>query len=123
MSQLAHYHTQHAVAADTPFRRTLRFLLQPAAVGLLLALLVAALLGNWFSRQAAAELAAEEQARVAILEGSALAEFVAGMVAANPEDPAPLQSALDDWTGRSAGDDSIRVVRLGGARLLASTYP
>jgi arabinogalactan oligomer/maltooligosaccharide transport system permease protein len=123
MSQLAHYHTQHAVAADTPFRRTLRFLLQPAAVGLLLALLVAALLGNWFSRQATAELAAEEQARVAILEGSALAEFVAGMVAANPEDPAPLQAALDDWAGRSSGDDSIRVVRLGGARLLASTYP
>ena len=123
MSQLAHYHTQHAAAADTPVRRTLRFLLQPAAVGLLLALLVAALLGNWFNRQAAAELRAEEQARVAILEGSALADFVAGMVAANPEDSAPLQAALEDWTGRSPEDDAIRVVRLGGARLLASTYP
>ena len=123
MSQLAHYHAQHATAADTPLRRTLRFLLQPAAVGLLLALLVAALLGNWFNRQAAAELMAGEQARVAILEGSALSDFVAGIVAANPEDPAPLQAALEDWTGRSPEDDSIRVVRLGGARLLASTYP
>jgi len=121
MSDLAHHHSR-ATAADTPLRRTLRFLLQPAAVGLLLALLCAALLGNWFGRQAAAELVAEEQARVAILEGSALADFVAGTIAASPEDTAPLQAALEDWVGRSADDDAIRVVRLGGARLLASTY-
>ena len=36
MTQLAHHHAQRAAAADTPSRRTLRFLLQPAAVGLLL---------------------------------------------------------------------------------------
>jgi arabinogalactan oligomer/maltooligosaccharide transport system permease protein len=122
MSELAHYHATRAPAADTPARRTLRFLLQPAALGLLLALLAAGLLGNWFHRQAAAGLVDREQSRVAILEGSALAELVAGTLAAHPEDPAPLQAAMLDWVDRSPGDDSIRVVRLGGARLLASTH-
>jgi arabinogalactan oligomer/maltooligosaccharide transport system permease protein len=123
VSELAHYHATKARAADTPARRTLRFLLQPAALGLLLALLVAALLGNWFHRQAAADLVADQRSRIAILEGSALAEFVAGRLAANPDDTAALQQALLDWVERSPYDDSIRVVRLAGARLLASTYP
>ncbi len=78
MSDLAHYHATRAPAADTPARRTLRFLLQPAALGLLLALLAAALLGNWFHRQAATGLVAEKQSRIAILEGSALAHHAAG---------------------------------------------
>ncbi len=34
-----------------------------------------------------------------------------------------LQAALTDWVERSPEDDAIRVVRLGGARLLASTFP
>ena len=78
MSDLAHYHATRAPVADTPARRALRFLVQPAALGLLLALLAAALLGNWFHRQAAASLVDEERARIAILEGSVLADFVAG---------------------------------------------
>ena len=123
MTELPHLHETRPPAADTPLRRTLRFLLQPAALGLLLALLVAALLGNWFHRQAAVTLLDEEQERVAILEGSALADLVATTLAANPEDMAPLQAALADWVARSSGDDSIRVVRTGGARLLASTHP
>jgi arabinogalactan oligomer/maltooligosaccharide transport system permease protein len=120
MSELAHYREKRSVA-DTPARRTLRFLLQPAALGLLLALLAAVLLGSWFHRQAASSLVSREQTRIAILEGSALADFVSGTLAANPEDTAALQAAMLDWVGRSPGDDSIRVVRLGGARLLAST--
>jgi arabinogalactan oligomer/maltooligosaccharide transport system permease protein len=123
LSELAHYHETRAVAADTPARRALRFLAQPAAVGLLLALLVAGLLGNWFHRQAAGSLQADEQSRIAILEGSALADFVAGSLATNPDDTASLQAALLDWVERSPNDDSIRVVRIGGARLLASTHP
>lgn len=122
MTELAHFHEAQAAAADTPLRRTLRFLLQPAALGLLVALLVAALLGNWFHRQATSTVLEAEQARVAILEGSALAEYVAGRLAADPGDTSGLQSALEDWVERSPYDDSIRVVRLGGARLLASTH-
>jgi arabinogalactan oligomer / maltooligosaccharide transport system permease protein len=123
MSELAHHHGTRAAPVDTPARRTLRFLLQPAAVGLLLALLAAVLLGNWFNRQATAGLEAEERARIAILEGSALADYVAGHLATDPEDAAGLQAGLLDWAQRSPGDDAIRVVRLGGAQLLASTFP
>jgi arabinogalactan oligomer / maltooligosaccharide transport system permease protein len=122
MSELAHYRAARATA-DTPARRVLRFLMQPAALGLLLALLAASLLGNWFHRQAAASLAAGEQSRIAILEGSAFADFVGGRIAANPEDTAGLQAASLDWVERSPHDDAIRVVRLGGAQLLASTHP
>jgi arabinogalactan oligomer/maltooligosaccharide transport system permease protein len=134
MSDLAHYRATRTTA-DTPARRVLRFLMQPAALGLLLALLAASLLGNWFHRQAAASLLAEERARTAILEGSALADFVAGRLAtpaeALPEDEAAvgpdpvalLQPALLDWVDRSPYDDSIRVVRIAGAQLLASTFP
>ena len=55
--------------------------MQPAALGLLLALLAASLLGNWFHRQAATSLVSDEQSRIAILEGSAFADFVAGRLA------------------------------------------
>jgi len=134
MSDLAHYRATRTTA-DTPARRVLRFLMQPAALGLLLALLAASLLGNWFHRQAAASLLGEERARIAILEGSALADFVAGRLATPAEAPsedegavgpdpvALLQPALLDWVERSPYDDSIRVVRIAGAQLLASTFP
>jgi len=122
MSELAHYRETRARTADTPARRALRFMLQPAALGLLLALLAAGLLGDWFHRQATAGLLEEQRSRVAILEGSALADYVAGRLAADPEDTDGLQGGLLEWVDRSPYDDSIRVVRLGGARLLASTY-
>ena len=123
MSELAHLWAARRPVADTPARRALRYLMQPAALGLLLALLAAALLGNWFYAQAATSLVTEQQSRIAILEGSALAEFVSGTIAASPEDDAALQAAIAGWVERSPGDDYIRVVRLGGARLLASTHP
>ncbi|HET7202293.1 MAG TPA: sugar ABC transporter permease [Steroidobacteraceae bacterium] len=110
-------------AADTPARRARRFLLQPAALGLLFALLAAVLLGRWFAGQSRDELAAQTQGRMAILEASALAEAVAAIVATNPDDTAPLQAAMADWVSRSPGDDHVLVLRLSGARLLASTRP
>jgi arabinogalactan oligomer / maltooligosaccharide transport system permease protein len=119
---LAQHRSTQETTADTPARRALRFVAQPAALGLLLALLAAVLLGNWFHRQAAVGLVGDEQSRIAILEGSALADFVAGKLAADPEDTGSLQGALLDWVERSPYDDSIRVVRLGGAQLLASTH-
>jgi arabinogalactan oligomer/maltooligosaccharide transport system permease protein len=122
MIDLAQHRKTQAATADTPARRTLRFMAQPAALGLLLALLASVLLGNWFHRQAAVGLVADEQSRIAILEGSALADFVAGKLAADPDGTDSLQSALLDWVERSPYDDSIRVVRLGGAQLLASTH-
>jgi len=122
VTDLAQHRRTQAATADTPARRALRFVAQPAALGLLLALLAAVLLGNWFHRQAAVGLVADEQSRIAILEGSALADFVAGKLAADPDGTESLQSALLGWVERSPYDDSIRVVRLGGAQLLASTH-
>jgi arabinogalactan oligomer/maltooligosaccharide transport system permease protein len=111
------------VVEKTPARRALGFLLQPPALGLLLALLAAGLLGGWFHGQARDELVSDQQSRIAIIEGSALADYVAGMLTAQPDDPAALQAGISDWTERSPGEDQIRVVRLAGARLLASTHP
>ena len=122
MTDLAQHRRTQAATADTPARRALRFVAQPAALGLLLALLAAVLLGNWFHRQAAVGLVGDEQSRIAILEGSALADFVAGKLAADPDGTEALQSALLGWVERSPYEDSIRVVRLGGAQLLASTH-
>jgi arabinogalactan oligomer / maltooligosaccharide transport system permease protein len=119
---LAQHRSTQDATADTPARRTLRFVAQPAALGLLLALLAAVLLGNWFHRQAAVGLVGDEQSRIAILEGSALADFVAGRLAADSDGTESLQSALLGWVERSPYEDSIRVVRLGGAQLLASTH-
>jgi arabinogalactan oligomer / maltooligosaccharide transport system permease protein len=124
MSELAHLGTlKRRAVADTPARRARRFLLQPAALGLLLALLAATLLGRWFVSQATTELTAQTQARIAILEASALAERVSSLIAERPDDPAALQAAMSDWAALSPGDDSIQVLRLGGAQLLASTRP
>ena len=88
MADLAHLQSARRAVADTPARRALRFVLQPAVLGLLLALLVTALLGDWFYRQAAGGLAEGGQSRAAILEGSALSEFVAARLAASPDDDA-----------------------------------
>ncbi|HSQ70321.1 MAG TPA: sugar ABC transporter permease [Steroidobacteraceae bacterium] len=122
MSELAEPTVKSREVVETPARRALGFLLQPPALGLLLALLVAGLLGGWFHGQARDELVADQQSRIAIIEGSALADYVAGMLAARPDDPAALQAGISDWTANSPGDDQIRVVRLAGARLLASTH-
>ena len=122
MSELAERGVKSGEVAETPARRALGFLLQPPALGLLLALLAAGLLGGWFHGQARDQLIADQQSRIAIIEGSALADYVAGMLAAQPDDLAALQAGLQDWTGRSPGEDQIRVVRLAGARLLASTH-
>ncbi len=122
MTDLAHILVERRQAPDTPARRLLRFVLQPAALGLLLALLAAAAIGNAFYRQATFTLDEGQQSRAAILEGSALAAFVGAHLAAHPDDPATLQAAVAEWVARSPGDDQARVVRIGGAQLLASTY-
>jgi len=119
------------VAADTPARRARRFLLQPAALGLALALLAALLLGNWFHRQAATGLETDRQQRLAIIEATALADAVvaamsaeaAREVAGETPDEQVAQRVVSDWVARSEDDDQARVVRNAGARLLASTFP
>jgi arabinogalactan oligomer/maltooligosaccharide transport system permease protein len=119
------------VVVDTPARRARRFLLQPAALGLALALLAALLLGNWFHRQAATGIETGRQQRLAVIEANALAEAVVAALAAeaareaageSPDEQA-VQRVVTDWVARSEADDQARVVRNGGARLLASSFP
>src|SRR5512138_2028280 len=121
MSELAEPRARPRTVADSAVRRALRFLLQPPALGLLLALLAAGLLGSWFYRQATEDLATRRQDRIAIQEAVALAQLVSAQIAAAPDDDAALQASVQSWVDRSKGD--VRVVRLGGARLLASTFP
>ncbi len=118
------------VAADTPARRARRFVLQPAALGLAIALLAALLLGNWFHRQAATGIEADRQQRLAIIEANALADAVVAAMSAEavreaagetPDEQA-AQRVVSDWVARSEADDQARVVRNAGARLLASTF-
>ena len=107
MSGFEHMRGKRAPVADTPLRRALHFVLQPAALGLLLGLLVAALLGNWFRGQAGQQLVDEQQARIAIVETSALAEFVATTLAANPDETAVLQSGCLGASARKRTGCSI----------------
>jgi arabinogalactan oligomer/maltooligosaccharide transport system permease protein len=117
-------------AADTPARRLRRFLLQPAALGLALALLAALLLGNLFHRQAASGIETDRQQRLAIIEGNALADAVVAAISAEaaresagetPDEQA-VQRVVSDWVALSESDDQARVLRNAGARLLASTF-
>jgi arabinogalactan oligomer/maltooligosaccharide transport system permease protein len=99
------------------------YLLQPTAIGLLLALATLALLGGWFYAQAAGDAVARSQERIATVEAMALAQSVAAIAPSEEAAPGAVQVAVAEWAGKAGADRYIRVVRLGGSRLLASTNP
>jgi arabinogalactan oligomer/maltooligosaccharide transport system permease protein len=109
--------------ADTQAARTRRFLLQPAALGLALGLALVVGLGGWFQRQAGDRLADERLQRIAVVETTGLAEAISAALAAAPEDGLALQGLLERWAAAGGGDRRARVLRLSGARLLASNQP
>lgn len=124
MTELAqHLGRERLRVADTPAARLRRFLLQPAALGLALALAVVVGLGSWFQGQAAGTIEAERKERIATVEATGLAEGIERLVEASPEDTATLQSLLEAWAAAGGGDRRARVLRLSGARLLASNEP
>jgi arabinogalactan oligomer/maltooligosaccharide transport system permease protein len=123
MAELAqHLGRERIRLADTPGARLRRFVLQPASLGLAFALAVVVGLGGWFQRQAAAEFEHERRERIAIVEATGLADAVAGQVAAAPDDAESLQRLVASWA-EEGGDRRVRVLRLAGARLLASNEP
>jgi arabinogalactan oligomer/maltooligosaccharide transport system permease protein len=99
-------------------------LFHPVALGTLLASLAAAILAHWFFGQARTDLRADQWNRSVIIELSALADTVAALEASD-KDASPEQIAT--IVGRIAEDAEAetyyRVVRLSGARLLASNDP
>ncbi len=124
MTELAQHLGREPVrVADTPAARLRRFVLQPAVLGLALALALVVGLGGWFQRQAASGIEGERKERIAVVEATGLADAVARQAEAAPEDEAALQALLLRWAESGGGDRRARVLRLSGARLLASNEP
>ena len=124
MTELAqHLGREQVRRSDTAAARTRRFLLQPAALGLAFGLALVVGLGGWFQRQAAERVADERAQRIAVVETTGLAEAVAAALEASPEDGAALQGLLERWAAAGGGDRRAQVLRLSGARLLASNQP
>lgn len=99
-----------------------QLLFQPVGVGLLVAAAVAILLSHWFFAQARDELLADRQEREIIMQAMALADIVPALDQGDEEVLASrLQSLVTNWTATYSGISLIRVVRLSGARFLAST--
>ena len=92
--------------------------------GLVCAVALALPAARWFTNLAGADnerLAAE---RLATMQAMALAEVAALEVEAHGYEGEPgLEGIVESWRQGQADVDSLRVVRLSGARLLASTVP
>jgi len=99
----------------------LRTLLHPVAIGLLLGLAVAIGLTAWFFSQARAELDAERETRNVVIDAMALADLVTAQQSTVDASDEALARIVADWTREA--DRYARVVRLSGARMLASSFP
>ena len=110
-----------ATSADAQPSRLRRALTHPVALGLALGLVFAIGLSAWFFSQAERESHLERETRVLMLEAAALADLVAVHQARDGDEQA-LARIVEQWS--AAGEDrNVRVLKLSGARLLASTFP
>jgi arabinogalactan oligomer/maltooligosaccharide transport system permease protein len=96
-------------------------LLHPVSIGLVSALLIALALTVWFFAQATLQSAREREARAIVLQAAGLAQLVTAHVRSGSDDAA-LEALVRGWSA-AATESHARVVRLSGARLLASTFP
>lgn len=94
-------------------------LLHPAALGVLCGLALAVGLTTWFSQQAHRELAEDAWNRNVIMQLSALADIAAALDEQDVEKAAATLGRMLPDLQSDAGQ--IKVIRLDGARLLAST--
>jgi len=99
-------------------------LFHPVALGTLLAALLASMLAYWFFGQARTDLATDRWNRGVIIELSALANTVAALEQADKDaSPEQVSSILTRLATDADADTFYRVLRLSGARLLASNDP
>jgi arabinogalactan oligomer/maltooligosaccharide transport system permease protein len=96
-------------------------LLHPVSIGLVAALSIALALTAWFFAQATLQSAREREARAVVLQAAGLAELVTAHMRSDADDAA-LESLIRGWSA-VAPERHARIVRLSGARLLASTFP
>ena len=102
----------------------LGLLFHPVALGTLLAALITVGLAHWFFGQARTELATDRWNRGVIIELSALADTVAALEVVDAKASPEQVSAILTRLGTDADAETFyRVVRLSGARLLASNDP
>jgi len=98
------------------------FLFHPLALGVLLAVSIALYMGLWFVGQARTEITTDSWNRSVIQELMGLAEATAAIEAADKDLSSELLSQmLPRLPGAGDADATYRVLRLSGARLLAST--
>ncbi len=99
---------------------TPRALLDRVSRGVLLGAALAVMLGVWFFGQAEREITQDYYERQAVTAAMSLAELVTD--AERRELPADkLAAMVEAWTAAESGVEGARVLRLSGARLLAST--
>ena len=102
----------------------LALLFHPVALGTLLAALITVGLAHWFFGQARTELATDRWNRGVIIELSALADTVAALEIADAKaSPEQVSAILNRLATDADAETYYRVVRLSGARLLASNDP
>jgi len=101
---------------------THKLISRPALTGLVCALVLALPAARWFANLAGADNERVAVERHATMQAMALAEVVSLEVAAHGYEGEPgLKGIAESWQQKQAGLDSLRVVRLSGARLLTST--
>ena len=119
MNAVADELVARAAAGPSRLRRALT---NPVGLGLLLALVVTIGLTAWFHSQAEVESQLERETRGLVLEAAALADLVAAHQQSDTADDQGVARIADEWS--TAGEQRyVRVLRLSGARLLASTFP
>ncbi|MGD8977022.1 MAG: hypothetical protein PVG91_05400, partial [Gammaproteobacteria bacterium] len=122
MSIVAQGTPEDVKGLSTPRAGPLGLLLHPVALGTLLGALLAVFLSHWFLSQARTELAEDRWNRDVIIELSALADTVAALEARDKDaSPQEIEQILPKIAAATGDEIDIRVLRLSGARLLAST--
>jgi arabinogalactan oligomer/maltooligosaccharide transport system permease protein len=102
----------------------LGLLFHPVALGTLLAALITVGLAHWFFGQARTELMTDRWNRGVIIELSALADTVAALEVADAKaSPEQVSAILNRLATDADAETYYRIVRLSGARLLASNDP
>ncbi len=95
-----------------------------AALGLALGALLAVGLGQWLQNQESRAIAEEASQQALIIKAMALVDMISALQSADVEDRAAAAGQLlNDWRSAMLPDSDIRIVQIGGARLLASTFP